>query len=253
MAGEPRTPRFELHILPLMRQLDRDHMLGFGFDLWSYDEVRARAGDIIQVLEAGTMPPKSHGGPWPKEWIDLFVRWKDAEFPRLQRGQAAGGYTASRSGTNVALVARGRVPSPGFTVWLNLETTNPNQRVYSLVQEPPHPPQTGPDRPFTARERFDDPSASLTITVLDADGEHDVPVQAGTFLHMLGSPSQVHAKLHELGFTIVAEDAPSEGSAIATRGGHVLHMVSDRMFTELRGDTAALDALASSRVASLRK
>ena len=44
-----RAPVFELHILPMFLQLDRQHMLRVNskLDLWSYDSVKANAPDII--------------------------------------------------------------------------------------------------------------------------------------------------------------------------------------------------------------
>jgi hypothetical protein len=174
--ADPRVPRFELHIQPMMRLLDREHMLPFGFDLWSYEDTKTHAADIIGVVKDGFMPPVSHGGPWPQEWIDLFVRWKETGFQRLQLGTASTGITAAKSGAAVTLVAKGRVPSPGFTVWLDLEHVSPAERRYRLVQEPPIAPAPGPERPFTARERFETDDPTLVLRVTDAIGTHTVPI-----------------------------------------------------------------------------
>ena len=64
---------FEDHIKPLFRQRDRQSM-SFAFDLWSSDDVRARAADILRRLEDGSMPCD---GAWPAARIDVFKRWTD--------------------------------------------------------------------------------------------------------------------------------------------------------------------------------
>jgi hypothetical protein len=42
-----RKPVFELHIRPLFRLLDRQHML-FKLDLWDYDAVKAHSAEILR-------------------------------------------------------------------------------------------------------------------------------------------------------------------------------------------------------------
>jgi len=44
------------------------------FDLWSYDDVRAHASDILVRVENGSMPCD---GAWPAERVDVFRRWVD--------------------------------------------------------------------------------------------------------------------------------------------------------------------------------
>jgi CDGSH-type Zn-finger protein/truncated hemoglobin YjbI len=68
-AGAP--VRFTEHIKPLFRQRDRQSM-SFAFDLWSYDDVSARADAILARLRAGTMPCD---GAWPQAKVDVFRRW----------------------------------------------------------------------------------------------------------------------------------------------------------------------------------
>lgn len=242
MADEARLPRFELHIQPLMRLLDRDHMRPFELDLWNYDDVRAGADDILEFLQNGPMPLRSHGGPWPHEWIDLFRRWKDTGFHQLERGTAAGGYTAVRSGTLVTLAAKGRVPSPGFTVWLNLERAEADRREYKLVQEPPVAPVPGPDRPFNARERFETDAASVVVSVNDSQGTHDVPVTGAAFLHILGSPERVTRELMAIGNVVSPESRSNFAETTMKFEGHVLRLSSDEMFTEVSGTPEALEA-----------
>jgi len=48
---------------------DVDSMQGFGLDLSSYEEVKAKAPEIYARLEDGSMPCDE---PWPKERLALF-------------------------------------------------------------------------------------------------------------------------------------------------------------------------------------
>ncbi len=74
--GEPVS--FEAHIRLLFRQRDRRSMQ-FAFDLWSYDDVTAHAGAILERLRAGSMPCD---GAWPSAQVDLFQRWADTGMSR---------------------------------------------------------------------------------------------------------------------------------------------------------------------------
>src|SRR5262252_6113528 len=62
---------FAAHIKPLFRPGDRQSM-SFAFDLWSYDDVRARAADVLARLEDGSMPCDS---AWPADKVEVFRRW----------------------------------------------------------------------------------------------------------------------------------------------------------------------------------
>jgi hypothetical protein len=71
---EPGQPvGFAAHIKPLFRQRDWQSM-SFVFDLWSYDDVRAHADDILRRLSDGTMPCD---GAWPTTRTEVFQRWID--------------------------------------------------------------------------------------------------------------------------------------------------------------------------------
>ena len=79
-----RPVRYESHIRQMFRLIDHDNML-FKFDLWNYDQVKANADKILQRIGVDRdMPPHTHGGPWPEEWVNLFQRWKDESFLRLE-------------------------------------------------------------------------------------------------------------------------------------------------------------------------
>jgi len=47
----------------------------FAFDLWAYDDVKARAADILDLLENGSMPCDS---AWAPEKV-LLRRWVESD------------------------------------------------------------------------------------------------------------------------------------------------------------------------------
>jgi truncated hemoglobin YjbI len=71
LPGADETVSFAKHIKALFRQRDRQSMK-FAFDLWSYDDVAPRAGDILERLRDGSMPCD---GAWPDERVQVFQRW----------------------------------------------------------------------------------------------------------------------------------------------------------------------------------
>ena len=62
---------FAADIKPLFREDDRADMK-YWFDLWSYDDVRDNAEDILERLADRTMPCD---GPWSEEQIQRFRDW----------------------------------------------------------------------------------------------------------------------------------------------------------------------------------
>ncbi|MFZ2044102.1 MAG: hypothetical protein WAV12_08940, partial [Trebonia sp.] len=76
LPGPDETVGFEGHIRPLFRERDRTSMR-FAFDLWSRDEVRQHATEILQRLRDGTMPCD---GAWPQSWTEVFARWTESGF-----------------------------------------------------------------------------------------------------------------------------------------------------------------------------
>ena len=64
-----RTPVFEMHIRPLFRLVDRQHMLRVRaeLDLWNYDAVKTFAPIILQKIGGPnpSMPTPGVGGAWP--------------------------------------------------------------------------------------------------------------------------------------------------------------------------------------------
>jgi hypothetical protein len=66
---------FTTEIRPLFRDSpDVDSMQGYGLDLSSYEEVKARAAEIYARLIDGSMPCDE---PWPPERLALFKLWID--------------------------------------------------------------------------------------------------------------------------------------------------------------------------------
>ena len=66
---------FASDIRPLFRDSpDVDSMQGYGLDLSSYADVKARAAEIYEALANGSMPCDD---PWPKERVALFKQWMD--------------------------------------------------------------------------------------------------------------------------------------------------------------------------------
>src|SRR6266481_2681592 len=69
LPGADEAVRFDDHIRPLFRPMDRNSML-FAFDLWKEADVAAHREQILARLRAGTMPCD---GAWPGEKIALFA------------------------------------------------------------------------------------------------------------------------------------------------------------------------------------
>lgn len=68
---------FETDIKPLFREHDREEM-EFAFDLWSLEDVKEHASEILARLERGDMPCD---GAWPAERIEVFRRWMEEGMP----------------------------------------------------------------------------------------------------------------------------------------------------------------------------
>jgi CDGSH-type Zn-finger protein/truncated hemoglobin YjbI len=71
IPGPEEEVSFIAHIKPLFRQRDRQSMR-FAFDLWSADDVRLHAAEILSRLQDGSMPCE---GAWPAEQTEVFRRW----------------------------------------------------------------------------------------------------------------------------------------------------------------------------------
>lgn len=172
-----RTVYFELHIRPMFRLVDRDHMLQMGspsFDLFDYDDVRRMTeGEpslMLDWIEQKRMPPDYAGGPWPEEWIALFRRWatdKDRPFARLPRADVQS-WRATREEGVITLTAKGTKPSSADATWIERLTAAEKPREYIIYREPIGAPGAAVD--FTEQETFFSDDAGNVIIVHDASG-----------------------------------------------------------------------------------
>jgi len=177
--------RWELHILPMMRPIDRDHMLRLRgarkLDLYDYDQVRERATPgkdgtnvFLNWIGDGEMPPANAGGPWPEEWIALFKRWIRDEYARLDL--AAGTYTAVRNGGTVLVTATVDLPSVEDAVWLDRHPSNLAASIREYILW--HEPNGKPDEPFPteATDAFEAGPEVTMVIIKDKNGRHEVPI-----------------------------------------------------------------------------
>jgi hypothetical protein len=159
-----RIPVYELHIRPMFRATDREHM-SFAVDLWDYDCVVAHADEILSRL--GTDMPLDSGGPWPEEWIALFRRWTESGHKRLELGTAQ--FAFHQTATTVTITATGAFPAAGYEGWLQLETETETAKTYVLYFEPPDAPDAGPAGSFTLKERYR-ATDGRSVSVRDSTG-----------------------------------------------------------------------------------
>jgi len=165
------SPVFELHIAPMFRATDREHMLSM-IDLWSYDAVVANSQAILGRL-AADMPTAATGGPWPTEWVDLFRRWVATGCKRLELGTAQ--LSLSKSSGRFVLSGTGTFPAAGYRGWLQLESETASARNYVLYFDPPDAPSGGAAAPFSLRERYP-ASDTRAVFVRDATGTREIPL-----------------------------------------------------------------------------
>jgi CDGSH-type Zn-finger protein/truncated hemoglobin YjbI len=73
LPGPGEAVSFAAHIKPLFRERDRQSM-SFAFDLWSREDVRAHAADILDRLRSGSMPCD---GAWADDKVGVLERWTE--------------------------------------------------------------------------------------------------------------------------------------------------------------------------------
>ena len=181
-----REPRFELHIRPMFRMIDRDHM-AFAFDLHDSATYYKPTGEpkiefakeVAKYLTGEStpqMPTLASGGPWPQEWIDLFQRWIDADCPRLQ--PATGQFTAMRLADSVVrLSATVEVPSTDYEAWFERENTGIGTWEYSLYMDAENPQSGPPSTKFLGEQIVGVPPTTTSILVHDATGSQSVTIE----------------------------------------------------------------------------
>lgn len=164
-----RTPVYELHIRPMFRAIDREHMT-FKVDLWDADDVAAKSRKILRRLQTD-MPPVDVGGPWPDEWIALFNRWIESGKKRLQLGTAQLAF--NQSATTVTVTATGTFPAAGFKGWLQLESETDTAKTYVLYFEPPDAPPAGAAESFDLSESYP-ATDTRSVFLHDSAGVHQL-------------------------------------------------------------------------------
>ncbi len=187
MAAQQRPPVFELHIRPMFRMLDREHMTTLvtpGIDLWDLDAVWAERNDILERLRgegSQNMPGSQVGGPWPAEWVTLFERWvatgSDAvPGHHLVLGKPDGPYKVrTLSGNRRRLTATVIAPTDGCRAWFGLDSVPSGRREYTLHLEPSFPGQPAEPTPVEATDTFAKGDATKVV-IRDVDGTQDVPI-----------------------------------------------------------------------------
>ena len=182
-----RKPVFELHIRPLFRLLDRQHMLRVipnNLDLWDYDAVKTKSAVILERVKGQgsmqTMPTGRTGGPWPSEWVSLFDRWIQGGCRRLSLGTAKDLKLVEDRDLGIfTLSCSTDVPATNdhdSIAWFESEpvagAAMTAYRLYVLPGEdlsaPPSTVEIG------IAERVDGPIPQEGITVIDAAGTHIV-------------------------------------------------------------------------------
>jgi hypothetical protein len=175
-----RRPIFELHIRPMFRVLDRVHMTRLGvnkrIDLMDYQQVKDKFPKIRSLLEdPSPMPTRGTGGPWPQEWIDLFTRWKETGFGRLTKAAGSNFRLVSEAPDRFVLRCDVTLPDPRATAWFDILQAQPEAQLYEVVMEQVEGAPPAPTT-FTAEERIRGPLTVSEVVVLDAAGEHRLPL-----------------------------------------------------------------------------
>jgi hypothetical protein len=174
-----RTPVFELHILPMIRATDREHMVRIaGFDLWNYDQLVQHAAKVERRLGVSQdMPTAATGGPWPDEWIQLFRRWRESGFKRLELGTANYTYSEFSTPPVASIRATGTYPAAGYIGWLQIEAETNTEKTFVLFFEAPDAPATGPAESFELDAEYDviaGLSERRKIFIRDKEGLHQI-------------------------------------------------------------------------------
>jgi hypothetical protein len=183
-----RTLYFELHIRPLMREIDRQHMIGIAptLDLWSYDSLaapdpdsgilwRERVRDAVADSDPlSYMPPSTSGGPWPEEWLALYKRWLDEGAKRLPFATMTSAIV-TKAGNAFRLRVTGSKTGANYAVWLDTQPGRATPPVYELYEQPPEPNAPAPGVSFDVSEFFDSGGAK-TVRLIDRSGAHDIMI-----------------------------------------------------------------------------
>ena len=186
-----RIPRFELHILPMIRTIDRERMIWWK-DLHATETYYNASGEPLMsnILEIQKylngddlrpiMPPKKFGGPWPEEWVLLYDRWVDEGCPRLLKALGKEYYARRDSDNTVFLLGVVSEPTPGkdFEVWFSRNSNYPQQFFYDVWVEE-HDDVKGSSGEKELHMPLSDIRSNVKeITVSDKDGIHRIPIKS---------------------------------------------------------------------------
>ncbi len=176
--ADTRRTCFEIHIRPMMRLIDHDHMLfrapeGQRMDLFSYDEVKQHASAILERLRYN-MPTVPYGGPWPAEWIQLFERWMVENYPRLEPYHGTYDVRKDKQGM-VVLTGNADTVLADDRIWFERFSTSESPREYFLYREPGNPKQPNVST-VKIVERFPAVPGVTTVTVIDSTGKQDLKI-----------------------------------------------------------------------------
>lgn len=147
----------------------------WAFDLWNYEDVRAHADNILTRLEVD-MPPESHGGVWPSEWVETFRRWVTEDFGRLERGE--GEYSARQEGAKLVISASGEYPTDTHKGWFQRAEAGDSDSIpqfdffFDSIEE-----GSQPGFPFNVAEEVDSPAVVSYVVVHDRTGLRDIAVE----------------------------------------------------------------------------
>ncbi|WP_373413917.1 hypothetical protein [Ensifer aridi] len=169
------TPYFELHIRPMFRPIDREHMRS-RFDLWNYDAVKSNAANILTAVNqpaAFAMPTKAFGGPWPQGWVDVFQKWVNLGCPRLALSK--GTYDVDRlADASVRLSVSVSLTNGAEDAWIDKGTSAQGTAEYTVYLRPAPNGEVKPPRTHNMVEEL---TSDVTIVALvDVDGRQEFPV-----------------------------------------------------------------------------
>ena len=169
-------PYFELHIRPMFRLIDRDHMIA-KMNLWDYEFVKFHAPDIARMLRVATpgyMPTRAFGGPWPEGWIKVFEEWVALGFPKL--ATSSGTYNLTRIAPDQLMLSISVPLANGAdTAWVHREITPPTFAEYTLCYRPA--PTAEKEPPFeTQMVEIISGDQVANVFMNDSDGRHSLPL-----------------------------------------------------------------------------
>jgi hypothetical protein len=171
-----RRPIFELHIRPMFRMLDHVHMSRLAankrIDFADYQQVRDKSVKIISLLnDSSPMPTRGTGGPWPQEWIDLFVRWTQTGFGRLAKPTGLNFKLVLDAPDRYTLSCDVNRPDSSATAWFDVQQAQPDAQIYEVVMEQVDGTAPAPGT-VPIEEHIRGPLTVAEIVVIDAAGEH---------------------------------------------------------------------------------